>query len=106
MKAKEYAENFLKIREENNGDDVKGIVEILKQLNLETKNILIERKVKTDSAKLAVFVEQNNKWKAICRIVNRKIGDSLNPNGYNAVGATDAGSLEELLHKTLEKRVS
>ena len=76
MKAKELAEIFLK---ENDFD--KAALDLFKYLVFESEDIIKNRNVKSDSGCLSVIREQNNKWKAVCRIIN-KDEEILNKNGF------------------------
>jgi len=78
MKAKEYAEEFLKtdfkVSEEVTNKAVSDIT--IKFFN-EINDIRLARHVTKDIGLASIVKEQNQKWNAFCRIVNKVLGVEL-----------------------------
>jgi hypothetical protein len=71
MKAKEYAKMF----KEN--PSLETLKKIAQGYLDECKELLISRHAQTDSAAIAIFREQDQKWKALCYLV-----EGLKPEGF------------------------
>ena len=79
MKAQEYADQF---RETMLASDVQEACNVLiTGILKEGADIMEQRKIKKDSGALAVLREQNLKYKAVCRRVNKNV-PLLNETGY------------------------
>lgn len=77
MKAKEYAEKFIKCLEGFNGseEDLKNILnDVCKKFLQEVTDIGKTRDIGRDAALFSILDEQNAKWKAFARIVNDHYG--------------------------------
>lgn len=77
--SKDMAKKFL-----DEPDPKKACVDLMNDLNTRTKKLLEERKVKSDSAFLAVLKEIDQLYKTIVKIVNAN-SPKLNPEGYMLV---------------------
>lgn len=75
MKAKEYAEQFLKTKDAEGFD--KAIGEMFKGMFLETGEIMKQRKSESNDAFFAVFEEIQKRWEAACRIINPQLKDAV-----------------------------
>jgi len=66
-KAKEYAAQII---ESNHSQEV--IKQVFHEMVNEIHEVSVARKVKSDKAIRAIILEQQQKWAAICRIVNKQ----------------------------------
>lgn len=71
MKAKEYAKKF------NDNKTIETFTEICSSFICECGELLRVRHATTDAAAIAVFKEQDQKWKAFCNLV-----DGIKPEGF------------------------
>lgn len=70
-KAKEYAQLILDAKTE---DEINlAIRQIANDMVEEIKEVSVARNVQSTKALKAIIKEQNQKWNAICRIVNTKV---------------------------------
>ena len=76
-KATDYAEMLKK----SNTD--KTLSKVGSAFLAECAELIDLRNAKSDKAILAIFREQDNKWRALCRFV-----DGLNPNGFQLLVAS------------------
>lgn len=76
MKAKEYAQRII---DDNYSSDV--VFQVVKDLHAEISEIIKMRHCQTESAFNSVFKEIDQKYRAICVIIN-KDSNILNPNGF------------------------
>lgn len=87
MKAKEYFEKYNDaiVVEWNQGlsDTIKILVS---DLAVEIQNLWKSRNTSSKSATIAVIMETNQKWNAICRLFEKKYGRSpLKPNAFKEI---------------------
>jgi len=76
MKAKEFAEYFIRSKE------TPGIEkEILLKFADEVKE-LAEKRGKKDEVMLAILREEEDKWKSFCKEVKKKSGIEINPKAF------------------------
>ena len=85
-KAKEYAERYLDSFK--SGSQVEALRDILSDLAGEVKEIATQRHVRTNESLVTILKEQENKWKAIVRIVNNDptaAKDQLKLSGFRSI---------------------
>lgn len=70
-KAKEYAADILSCMHDEQ-DLMEEIRKTANQMIQEIREIAEKRNIKTNRALKAILLEQNQKWKAICKIVNKE----------------------------------
>lgn len=73
MKAKDYAEEYLKY------PSIATLRAIMNDFLEENVTLAEERKVSTDAGMFAIFNEQDQKWRAFARIVNKCVGIEPQP---------------------------
>jgi len=62
MKAKDYAQRY----KTNPTDET--LIDIVQEMIMETKTLAEQRKITTESAMIAIIRQQDEKWKAFCRL--------------------------------------
>lgn len=75
MKAKEYAELYYKIAQEQS--EREATLKVFELLLGEFKTITEQRRAHSDGACLAIVRELDQKWRALCRLV-----PDFKPDGY------------------------
>lgn len=84
MKAKDYAAKFgPDIYSDDQSVSMKATSQLLIELYKEVQNICDVRHVKFDRGILPIVREQNSKWNAVCRILEKEYGRALlKEDGY------------------------
>ena len=92
MKADKYAEMFMEeyktqlVTENENDATTNAIIKICWRLAQEIRDIGLSRKANCDSAWLAILKEQNQKWRAIVRRLDKdRLSFLPNPDAFQIV---------------------
>ena len=77
MKAKEYAQRIIDAARKPNDEFNKVLYSVTQDLFGEIVELVQLRHCATDAAYISIFDEIDDKYQAICRIVNTKLGVAL-----------------------------
>lgn len=84
MKAKElYAKYKSGILSSDDQTSVQAVCDLIRDLSLEMKEIVSRRHIRHDSGAVAVILELNDKYNAICGLFEKEMGMSpIKRNGF------------------------
>lgn len=88
MNSQQYVDKFIELQKGSAEPTPSILARIIKMIILETEEIRIARKTRTDSGLIAIFQEQNRKWIAVKKKLDpilEKEGMALDPEGFRNI---------------------